>query len=150
MLWLVLFVAWLLALAVLGWLAGRLDLFSVGSTALEVGVAAFLIWVTVRQTTLKRRFIGLGVLAVWLVVSVPLVWQFDSPYVRYEQAVIACGHQPVIATNFAAGYTYDLPGDPGYGPSMFNNIYYCSAKDAEAAHYRRPPRYAPVGALASS
>jgi hypothetical protein len=32
---------------------------------------------------------------------------------------------------------------------VFNDIYYGSADDAEAAHYRRPPRYAPGGALAS-
>ena len=126
-----------------------MDPFSIGSTVLSIGVAAFLVWATVRQTTQKRRLIALGALAVWLVASVPIAWEFDSPYIRYGQAVVACGHQPVIATNFAAGYTYDLPGDPGYGPNMFNDIYYCSAKDAEAAHYRRPPRYLPGGALAS-
>jgi hypothetical protein len=125
------------------------ELFGVVSTVLVVGVAGLLVWLIARQKTGRRRLIGLGLLAVWLVGSVPIAWEFDSPYVRYEQAVIACGHQPVIATNFAAGYTYDLPGDPGYGPGIFSDTYYCSAQDAEAAHYRRPPRYAPGGALAS-
>jgi hypothetical protein len=106
---------------------------------LVAGVVALLVWLTLRQATLKRRLIGIGALAIWLAVSVPIVWQFDSPYVRYEQAVIVCGHQPVIATSFAAGYTHDLPGDPGYGPGMFSNTYHCSAKDAEAAGYRRSP-----------
>lgn len=139
MLWLVLYVAWLLALAALGWLADRLDPLSVGSTASGVGVAALVLWLTSRQPTLKRRIIGLGILAVGLAVSVPIAWEFDSPYIRYQQAVIACGHPPVIATNFAAGYTYDLPGDPGYGPNIFNDRYYCSTNDAEAAGYRRSP-----------
>ena len=116
-----------------------MDPFSIGSTVLCIGVAALVVWLTLRQPTMKRRLVGLGVLAVWLAVSLPFVWEFDSPYIRYEQAVIACGHQPVIATKFAAGYTYDLPGDPGYGPSMFSNTYYCSAEDAEAGGYRRSP-----------
>jgi hypothetical protein len=114
-----------------------MDLLGILLTMLGVGVAALLIWLIVRQTTRKRRLIGLVLLAVWLAISGPIMWEFDSPYVRYEQAVIACGHQPVIATNFAAGYTYDLPGDPGYGPGIFSDTYYCSAKDAEAAGYRR-------------
>jgi hypothetical protein len=126
-----------------------MELFGVVSTVLVVGVAGLLVWLIVRQKTRARRLIGLGLLAVWLVGGAPIAWEFDSPYVRYEQALIACGHEPVIATNFAAGYTYALPGDPGYGPGIFDDIYYCSAKDAEAAHFRRPPRYAPGGALAS-
>ncbi len=101
-------------------------------TMLGIGVAALLVWLIVRQTTRKRRLSGLVLLAVWLAISFPIMWEFDSPYMRYEQAVIACGHQPVIATNFAAGYSYDLPGDPGYGPGIFTDTYYCSAKDAEA------------------
>lgn len=114
-----------------------MDLLGILLTMLGVGVAALLVWLIVRQTTRKRRLFGLVLLAVWLAIGVPIMWEFDSPYVRYEQAVIACGHQPVIATNFAAGYTYDLPGDPGYGPGIFSDTYYCSAKDAEAAGYRR-------------
>lgn len=114
-----------------------MDVLGVLLTVLSIGVAALALWLTLRQRTRRGRLIGLAVLAIWLALSVPIAWTFDSPYVSYELAVNQCGHQPVIATNFAAGYTYDLPGDAGYGPSIFNNTYYCTAAEAEAAGYRR-------------
>lgn len=47
------------------------------------------------------------------------------------------GRPPVIASNFAAGDFYELPGDYEYGPSIFASAYYCSAAEAEHAGYHR-------------
>jgi hypothetical protein len=141
--WLALFAAWAVVLVALLRLAidTSLDTFALSLTLTSVAVAALLIWLVLRPATLKRRVVWLAVLCGWLAISVPFFWIFDSPYVTFEAATIKCGHEPVIATNFAAGYSYTLPGDAGYGPNMFNNTYYCSAADAEAAGYRRlPPR----------
>jgi hypothetical protein len=77
-------------------------------------------------------------LAAWVVlVCLPIFGLLDGPFIAFEVATIRCGHQPAIATKFAAGYTYDLPGDAGYGPSLFADTFYCSAGEAEAAGYRR-------------
>ncbi len=114
-----------------------LDVFTISLALLCAGAAAALLWLVLRQTTPRRRIIWLAALAVWIVVSVPITWVFASPYVTFELATLQCGHQPVVATNFAAGYRYSLPGDHDYGPSMFDNTYYCSAGNAEAAGYRR-------------
>lgn len=84
------------------------------------------------------RGIWITALIGWLVlVCLPVVALLDGPYIAFEVATIRCGHEPAIATEFAAGYTYDLPGDPGYGPSLFSATFFCSAGEAEAAGYHR-------------
>lgn len=50
-------------------------------------------------------------------------------------AYIKCGKPPVAATNFAAAYSYKLPGERGSGPHPFH-VYYCSPAEAEQAGYR--------------
>jgi hypothetical protein len=103
-LWLTAIVVWALVVGVLVQLSLLSDPFSISSTALGLGGAVALTWrVLGPRTTLKRRGIWLALLAVWLAVSVPLMWEFDGPYVTFEAATIRCGHQPVIATSFAAG-----------------------------------------------
>jgi hypothetical protein len=80
----------------------------------------------------------IAALAAWVVlVCLPVIGFLDGAYIAFEVATIRCGHQPAIATEFAAGYTYELPGDPGYGPSLFKATFYCTAGEAEAAGYHR-------------
>lgn len=132
-------IGWVFVVAALAWLAlgARLDVFTITLAALSVGVAGCLAWLVLRQGTRVRRAIWVGVLVVWLAVSVPFTWVLAGPYLRFELATIQCGHQPAIATNFAAGHRYSLPGDYDYGPSLFADTFYCAAADAEAAGYRR-------------
>src|ERR1700674_6002433 len=100
-----------------------MDVLGVLLTVLSIGVAALVLWLTLRQRTRRGRLIGLGALAIWLAISVPIAWSFDSPCVSYELAVNQCGHQPVIASNFAAGYTHGLPADGATGPSLLITPY---------------------------
>jgi hypothetical protein len=51
---------------------------------------------------------------------------------------VACGHRPIVGTNFAASYTYYRPGDRGYSPSFFHS-YYCSEEAAQAKGLHRLP-----------
>lgn len=134
-----LMLGWVFVVATLAWLAlrNRLDVFTITLAALSVGVAGYLAWLVLHQATSARRAIWVGVLVVWVVVSVPITWVFGGPYLRFELATIQCGHQPAIATNFAAAHRYSLPGDFDYRPSLFADTYYCTASDAEAAGYRR-------------
>ena len=86
------------------------------------------------------RGVWITALIGWLVlVCLPAVALLDGAYIAFEVATIRCGHEPAIATEFAAGYTYELPGDFDYGPSLFQSTFFCSAAEAEAAGYRRGP-----------
>jgi hypothetical protein len=60
-----------------------------------------------------------------------------SIWARYLVAWARCGHRPAVATDFAASYMYMVPGDPNYGPHVFDSRYPCSAEAAEAAGYHR-------------
>lgn len=137
--WLALMVAWVLLVLALAWLALRagLDVFSISLAAACVGGAGFFLSRIVRETALRRRVIWLAALAAWLAITVPITWVFGAPYLTFELATFRCGHQPVVATNFAADYRYSRPGDPDYGPTLFATTYYCSSSDAEAAGYHR-------------
>ena len=84
-----------------------------------------------------RLILMLGIFAVFLVTSpVTFAWGL------WLVAGARCGGSPVAATRFGATHTYDLPGDPGYGPGVFPIIlpdYYCTAADARAHGFHRNP-----------
>jgi hypothetical protein len=48
---------------------------------------------------------------------------------------VKCGKPPVVASRFAAAYSYKVPGDPGYGPGLFNYDFFCSKEEAERAGF---------------
>lgn len=58
------------------------------------------------------------------------------PAAQFAVAAVRCGHQPVEATSFAAADSYRIPGDVGYGPSLFSE-YYCTEDDARAHGFHR-------------
>jgi hypothetical protein len=58
-----------------------------------------------------------------------------SGVLQYTFATIRCMSTPVAASDFMAGYTYELPGEKGYGPSIFNK-YYCTEQGAKNAGFR--------------
>jgi hypothetical protein len=84
-----------------------------------------------------RRRIWIVLSAIWLLLSLVPMAAFAVPEVSYWVAWARCGQQPAIASNFAAGDWYDLPGDYNYGPSLFDAGYYCNAAAAERAGYHR-------------
>jgi hypothetical protein len=53
-----------------------------------------------------------------------------------------CGQSPIIASKFAAGYWYALPGDPHYEPGIFPILmpeYFCTESEAKAHGYHYAP-----------
>jgi hypothetical protein len=48
---------------------------------------------------------------------------------------VRCGNLSVVASRFATAYTYKVPGDPGYGPGLFNYDFCCSKEEAERAGF---------------
>ena len=83
----------------------------------------------------RKLWIALG--AAWLIIGLLPLSLFAIPEITYWAAWARCGQQPAIASNFAAGDWYDLPGDYAYGPSIFTSAYFCNAQQAEKAGYHR-------------
>lgn len=73
-----------------------------------------------------------------IILIISMLAGFGSGGIQYGIAMITCGRQPVAATNFAAAYTYDLPGDPLYSVSPFDT-YYCTEQAAISAGYQHSP-----------
>lgn len=46
-----------------------------------------------------------------------------------------CRNLPIIATNFAASFSYMKPNQANYGPSIFDGIFFCAEQEAEDAGY---------------
>jgi hypothetical protein len=76
-------------------------------------------------------------LVVALAINLPVVDWYDLPVAKFLVATAQCGHQPVIVSKFAAGYSYYLPGDAGYEPGLFIDQFVCSEEEAKAAGYHR-------------
>jgi hypothetical protein len=54
---------------------------------------------------------------------------------RFALAAVRWWRLPVVATNFAAGFTYRVPGDEGYEVTPFDTHLFRTAADAEAAGF---------------
>jgi hypothetical protein len=83
-------------------------------------------------STSKRVFILSGAIVL-------LVVGMLSGVLPFAAAAVSCLKAPVIASKFAASYSYILPGEEGYGPDMFGKSYYCTQAQAEAAGYQHSP-----------
>jgi hypothetical protein len=57
---------------------------------------------------------------------------------QYAFATLRCGRQPVIASRFAAAYSYSVPGDKTYTPDVFSE-YFCSTGEAEKHGFHPSP-----------
>lgn len=68
------------------------------------------------------------------VVTLLVVLNFFTGIVSYSFMYARCSQPPVTASKFMAGYNYYLPGQSGYGPSMFTE-YYCSEQEAGNAGF---------------
>lgn len=79
----------------------------------------------------KRALAGLASAVLALVLLAGL----GNGYLQYSVAYVACGGRPISASSFAASYSYELPGESGYGPRVFNR-YFCTEQQAKAAGFR--------------
>jgi hypothetical protein len=91
---------------------------------------------TKKPVDIKRKRAIIALVAI--VVSLGLMTGLSSGTIQYAAATIACGRQPVVATSFAAAYSYNLPGDPLYSPGPFSQ-YYCTEQEAIKAGFRHSP-----------
>jgi hypothetical protein len=64
-----------------------------------------------------------------------LVLGMVSGVLPFAWNTIRCGKLPVVASTFAAFYSYKVPGDPGYGPGLFRYEFFCSKEEAERARF---------------
>jgi hypothetical protein len=86
-----------------------------------------------RLTKTQKTLIAVGVVIVLYIVSLFTPWV--SPYTWYPLYVVKCGGPPVAATDFAAAYSYNRPGDKYYGLSPYISQYFCTEAEAKAAGY---------------
>ncbi len=78
------------------------------------------------------KFVMLYIIAVY---TLSLFVPYISPFTRYPLYIARCGGLPIVASNFAAGYDYQLPSDSNYQVNPFTNAYFCTERDAKAANY---------------
>jgi hypothetical protein len=84
------------------------------------------------EKTLKKKSI---ITLSFIILILGFFAGIGSGVLQYTFAAVRCMHAPVAASDFMAGYTYELPGEKGYGPSVFNK-YYCTELDAKSAGFR--------------
>lgn len=70
-----------------------------------------------------------------IIYLVALVVPFASPLARYPLHVIRCGRLPVVGSTLAGSNSYTAPGGPTYGVSPFDDSFFCSREEAEAAGF---------------
>jgi len=90
-------------------------------------VVAALLWVL---PSFVRGILGAGV-----GFGVLLVVPGASIMARFLVAAVRFGRLPVVATNFAAGFTYVVPGDERYEVTPFDTHLFRTADAAEAAGF---------------
>ena len=83
----------------------------------------------------KKRVSRLKVIVIVIAAVILLVLGMFTGVLPFAFYTIRCGKLPVVAITFAASYTYKVPGDPGYGPGIFNDEFFCSKEEAERARF---------------
>lgn len=74
-------------------------------------------------------------IAAVFVYLISLITPPASGMARYPLYIIRCGHLPVVASTFAAGFLYTTPDDPDYAVTPFHDHFFCSAEKASAAGF---------------
>lgn len=90
--------------------------------------------ISISQWFTKKRLT-----TIFIIIASLVVFNFFSGFLTYSFMIVRCGHYPVTASRFAAGYQYYRPGHGFYGPNMFAE-YYCSAEEAEKARFSSDDR----------
>lgn len=78
----------------------------------------------------------------WLIAAIPIALYltalfvpFIAPFARYPIYFIKCGGRPVVATDFAAAYTYRVPGSDDYGVDSLVTDFFCTEAEAQSAGF---------------
>jgi hypothetical protein len=101
-------------------------------------VIAFVPVIVVARTRMGRAPFVFTI--AWAVLAgVPYLFLFGVPWTFFLLNTARCARLPAVATNFAAAYSYALPGDYDYGAGPFDSAYFCTAAEAERAGYHRTP-----------
>ena len=103
------------------------------ATLLGIGVVVVLL---LRARTGQAKLAMSGLLAVVLIATSPVT----VAWAMWFGAAASCRGLPIDADSFAADYVYHLPGDPGYGPSLWPitpDAYYCTEGGARSHGYNR-------------
>lgn len=80
----------------------------------------------------KARLMAAVLVALYLTsLFTPVV----APYARYPLYVVKCGARPIVASDFAAAYSYRRPGDDGYRVDIFTSDFFCTETEAERAGF---------------
>lgn len=91
------------------------------------------------STRSRKRLIKLLLVAIALLYVVSLFVPVISLYTSYPLYVLKCGHQPIIASTFAASNSYVTPDSPHYGLSPFDTEFFCTEAEAQRNGYHKSP-----------
>lgn len=83
----------------------------------------------VTKPLLRRT--GLIILGLFIFLTVG----FGSNTLPFAYSTIRCLGLPVQTSNFMGSRTLTMPGEKGYGPSLFNSYKFCTKEQAKAAGY---------------
>ncbi len=78
-------------------------------------------------------------LIVFMVIVVPL--GYFTKVIPFTFTAINCGTMPVKTQGHVGQKMYTMPGERGYGISMFSNYNYCTEQEAIHAGYERSTLY---------
>ena len=84
-----------------------------------------------------RPWLKAATVALAMVILLPVTLVVGFPAATWGLNAARCGRRPAIASTFAAAYSYSLPGDDDYFPSILNNTYFCTAQEAEKGGFNR-------------
>ncbi|MEV4838750.1 hypothetical protein AB0K05_29895 [Nonomuraea sp. NPDC049486] len=74
-----------------------------------------------------------------LMYVVALVMPLTSAMASFPIHVIRCGGLPLVASDFAAGYNYRMPGSDYYIVTPLDSRFFCTEDEARAARYHLWP-----------
>lgn len=74
-----------------------------------------------------------------VVYLIALVTPLASGMARYPLHVIRCRHLPLVASTFAAAYSYETPDSRRYSVSPFDDHFFCTREEASAAGFHESP-----------
>lgn len=75
-------------------------------------------------------------IAATIIYLMALAFPATSTMARYPLCAIRYRRLPVVASRFAAGYTYTTPDDPHYAVTPFDDSLFRTPQDAAAAGFR--------------
>jgi hypothetical protein len=92
-------------------------------------------WTRKHRIQVTKPFLwraGLITLGLFIVFTIGV----GSGTLQFAYGIARCKGLPVQSSDFMASYTYYLPGDDNYRPSLLSSYKYCNQEQAEAAGYR--------------